>query len=67
MCCPEAGSCGCKSIAMDMFWNRRNTKFLQGDDEPAQDTAPASVSAGLRGLVWGCASWREGSTVMLRL
>lgn len=51
VCCPESGSAGCKGIAMDMFWNRGNKKFLQGDNEPVQYASPASVSGGLRGFV----------------
>lgn len=50
VCCSEAGNLGCKSIAMEMFWNRGNKKFLQGDNEPVQDISPASVSGGLRGF-----------------
>lgn len=50
VCCSEAGSSGCKSIAMEMFWNRGNKKFLQGDNEPVQDILPASVSGRLRGF-----------------
>lgn len=49
--CSEAGSSGCKSIAMEMFWNGGNKKVLQGNNESGQDVSPASVTGGLRGFV----------------
>jgi len=66
VCCAEAGSFGCKSIAMEAFWNRGSKKFLQGDSEAVWDVSPASMSGGLRGFAGGCTPRRDGSSALLR-